>query len=138
MRVIITGTSHITDVGIVEKAVKASSFDVTEVVVSNQRGAEEFSEMYAARRGLPIRTCVPHVSKYHRASAVHCIRDMLEIADAMIYISTRVDPVAEAILPVAKRSKKPLFIYDATKKKPLNVNRRVSGGPRIKKTQLLE
>ena len=55
MKVIIAGSREITSYSIVEKAVRDSGFDITEVVSGTARGVDRLGEEYAKTAGIPIK-----------------------------------------------------------------------------------
>lgn len=55
MKVIIAGSRNITDLKIVEEAIAASMFDITEVVCGDCRGVDKLGEKWAKANGIPVK-----------------------------------------------------------------------------------
>lgn len=64
MRVIIAGSRDITDVAIVEMAIEASGFEITEVVSGGARGVDRIGEVWGLSRSIPCKVFLPRWDKY--------------------------------------------------------------------------
>lgn len=53
MRVIIAGSRDITDFSLIEKAVKNSGFNITEVISGGARGVDKLGEFWAKKHNIP-------------------------------------------------------------------------------------
>jgi hypothetical protein len=59
MKVIVAGSRGILDYSIVEKAIKASGFEVTEIVSGGARGVDQLGERWAREHDVAIRQFLP-------------------------------------------------------------------------------
>lgn len=55
MRVIVAGSRNIKEMALVEKAIAASGFKVTELVSGNARGVDLIGEVWAIVRNVPVK-----------------------------------------------------------------------------------
>lgn len=55
MKVVIAGSRYIKDYKLIEKAIKASGFEITEVVSGNAEGVDKLGERWAEEHGIPIK-----------------------------------------------------------------------------------
>lgn len=69
MRVIIAGSRDITDPDIVEEAIEASGFEITEVVSGGARGVDLNGMAWARRHGMDPKIFLPEWDKYPGKSA---------------------------------------------------------------------
>ena len=54
MRVIIAGSRGITDIRLLEQAMRQAGLDVTEVISGTARGVDQLGERWAEARGIPV------------------------------------------------------------------------------------
>lgn len=86
MRVIIAGSRSIASAEIVEKAIAASGFEVSEVVSGAARGVDRLGESWAGARGITVRRIEPDWQVYKRGAGPQRNREMAKTADALIAI----------------------------------------------------
>ena len=86
MKTIIAGSRNITDYSQVEAAVKAASWEVTEVISGGARGVDELGEWYATSNNIPLRIKPADWSRFGRAAGPIRNQEMAEIADALIAV----------------------------------------------------
>jgi hypothetical protein len=86
MRTIIAGSRSITDYAIVEAAVSASGFVVTEVLCGGAAGADELGAEWGRRNGVPVRVVPADWKRYGRAAGPKRNAEMVAQAEAVIAI----------------------------------------------------
>jgi hypothetical protein len=86
MKVIIAGSRGITSYSVVEAAVAASGFPVTEVVSGGARGVDELGEWYATQRGFPIKRFPANWGQFGRAAGPVRNETMAKYADALVAV----------------------------------------------------
>lgn len=133
MRTIIAGSREITDPSIVERAVAASSFKITEVVEGGARGVDKLGKEWAKKNGIQVTTFPANWKDTKRAGAVVKKRknewtgkmeeydaaagsfrneQMASYADALIAIQTGGDtPGTQNMISLAKKYQLKVFVY---------------------------
>ena len=86
MKVIIAGGRKIIDYSLVEKAVKESGFDITEVVSGKARGVDLLGETWAVHHNLPVKLFPADWTKYRNGAGPIRNKQMAEYADALIVV----------------------------------------------------
>ena len=86
MKTIIAGSRILRDPKLVEAAVKASGFHITEVVSGEAAGIDQLGEKWAAVNGLPVKRFVPKWKTHGKAAGPIRNRAMAEYAQALIAI----------------------------------------------------
>ncbi len=84
MRVIIAGSRSINDYPLLERTIKRSGFDVTEVVSGGAYGVDHLGERYAFENNLPLHTFTAEWDKYGKSAGYRRNIQMSENADALI------------------------------------------------------
>lgn len=85
MKVIIAGSRGITDYAIVERAIRESGFQITEVVSGTARGVDRLGERWAAEHGIPVAP-FPADWKIGKNAGILRNAQMAEYAEAAIII----------------------------------------------------
>ena len=70
MRVIIAGSRTITDAALVEKAVKESGFEITEVVSGCASGVDTLAISYGFEHNIPVKKFPADWKKYSKAAGM--------------------------------------------------------------------
>jgi hypothetical protein len=86
MRVIIAGSRTITDPKVIEEAVAASGFVITEVVCGGANGADTLGKDWAVLRGIPVKMFPADWDTYGKAAGPIRNAQMAEYADQAICI----------------------------------------------------
>jgi hypothetical protein len=84
MKVIIAGSRDFNDYDKIKAGVKASGFDITEVVSGGASGADKLGEKYAEEHGIPITIFPAEWGKYGRSAGPRRNGIMADYADALI------------------------------------------------------
>ena len=129
MKTIIAGDREIKDLKLIEKAVKKSGFEITEVVSGAARGVDTLGEEWAKKHKIAIKQfpadwsnltaegAVVKVNSYGRKYNVNAgfIRneEMAKYADALIAIQTN-GPTSgtQSMIKLAKKYKLKIYIYE--------------------------
>ena len=86
MRVVICGSRGIGSVELIDKAVKMSGFEVTEVISGTASGPDTFAIEWAEKNGIPVVRMPADWNKYGRSAGFKRNKEMVDIADAVIAI----------------------------------------------------
>lgn len=111
MRTIIAGSRTIKDYSVVEKAVKASGFTITEVVSGNAAGVDKLGECYGANHNISVSLFPANWNQYGRSAGPIRNREMAENADALIAIWDGVSRGTKNMIDVARKLKLKVFVY---------------------------
>lgn len=113
MRVIIAGSRDLEDMGIniVENAVNASGFDVTEVVSGTARGADQMGELWASVEAIPVTQFPANWAKFgKRAGSIRNLK-MARNADAVIAIWNGRSKGTKNMIETAETLKLKVYIH---------------------------
>lgn len=86
MKVIIAGSRTVTDLAIIETAIRKADFPITEVVSGGARGVDTLGEEYAKKNGIPIKRFPANWDKYGKSAGYKRNVQMAEYADALIAV----------------------------------------------------
>lgn len=86
MRTIIAGSRTITDPNVIEEAVKASGFIITEVVCGGAAGVDTLGKDWAVLRGIPVKTFMADWETHGKAAGPIRNEEMAKYADQVICI----------------------------------------------------
>jgi hypothetical protein len=86
MKVIIAGSRKIKNYDLVEKAIKDSGFEVTEILSGCAGGVDELGEQYAARYNIKISYFPANWSTYGKGAGMIRNYEMSKIADALVAV----------------------------------------------------
>ncbi len=109
MRVIVAGGRDVTDYALVEAAIEASGFQITEVVSGGARGADTFGEEWARRHGIPFVRFPAEWHKYGRSAGVLRNQQMAAYADALVAVPTG-GPGTRNMILEAQRARIPIYV----------------------------
>ena len=84
MRVVIFGSRGITDMAILEQAIKQASFHITTIISGGAKGADALGEAYANAHNIPLEIYKPDWKKYGRKAGPLRNEQMAKLADAGI------------------------------------------------------
>lgn len=86
MKVIIAGSRSIVSLGVVNKAVKDSGFNITEIVSGHAKGTDKLGEQYGLLNQIPVKVFPADWDKYGKAAGPMRNRKMADYADAAIIV----------------------------------------------------
>jgi len=111
MKIIIAGSRKFDDHAhhLIRYAVHLSGFDVTEVVSGGAEGIDEYGEIWAESKTIPV--CVFKADWQKHGKKAGPIRNgqMAEYGDALIAIWDGVSPGTKDMIAQMKRRRKPVF-----------------------------
>jgi hypothetical protein len=102
-RTIIAGSRSLTDYELVEAAVEASGFTITEVISGAARGIDQLGERWAEAHGVPVRRFPANWEEHGRAAGPIRNREMIAVADTLIAIWNG-SPGTEDVIRQARRA----------------------------------
>lgn len=86
MKVIVAGSRNICDYHTVEKAIKESGFEITELVSGGARGVDAVGESWARRYEIPFKVFPAQWSKFKLEAGPIRNAQMAEYAEALIAV----------------------------------------------------
>jgi len=116
MKVIIAGSRTITDYTQVEAAVKASGFDITQVISGHALGVDMLGEMYAVKHKIPF---VRFPAKWRvkgrldKGAGKKRNRKMLTVADALVAIWDGASLGTAHMVVISRHKGIPVFLFIA-------------------------
>ena len=117
MKVIIAGSQAINSMEVVEAAIAASGFTITEVVCGKARGVDTCGEEWAKAHGIPV---TPFEANWYpdgpggrldRSAGLQRNTQMGLYAEALIAIWTGVSPGTAHMINFMRRCGKPVFVH---------------------------
>ena len=129
MKVAIVGDRNVKDYSVIEKAVKQSGFDITEVVSGGANGVDSLAERWASDNGIPckvfkadwnnieVKGSVVAVNKwgrkYNKMAGFMRNQKIVDYAEAVIAIQPN-GPTSgtQDTIRKTKKTKKPLHYYE--------------------------
>jgi hypothetical protein len=115
MKVIIAGSRDLLDPALVEAAVMASGFTITEVVCGCARGIDTLGEFWALSNGIPVKHFPAQWEKYGRKSAGRIRNaEMAMYGEALIAITT-VTPGTANMIAIAGARGLPSYVHEVAK-----------------------
>ena len=96
MRVIIAGSRGITDIRLLDDAMRQAGLDVTEVVSGTARGVDQLGESWAEARGIPVTRFPARWERQGRSAGYRRNQTMVRYAAA--------DPLGGALVAVWDRA----------------------------------
>jgi hypothetical protein len=114
MKVIIAGSIHMPEhlYALIDYAVAASKFKITEVVSGTAKGADTLGELWAFQNNIPVKTFEPNWDKFGKAAGPIRNGQMKDYADAaIVFIWDRSRGSANMIAQM-KKANKPVFVVE--------------------------
>lgn len=111
MRTIIAGSRTVPDYSIVEEAIMESGFVITEVVSGTCRGPDKWGEVWARKRGIPIKCFEPEWQLKGRAAGILRNEEMGDYADALIAVWDGVSRGTKHMIDYAKKKGLRVFVW---------------------------
>ena len=112
MKVIISGSRNITDHDVLEQAIKASGFDITQVIEGGCRGVDRLARMWAERNRIP---CVTYRADWvHYGAKAGPIRnsEMADAGEALIAIPAWPSPGTRDMIRRATNKCLRLYVHE--------------------------
>jgi hypothetical protein len=103
MRTIIAGSRSITDYATVERAVRLSGIEITEVISGKARGPDLLGERWAKEHDVPVNSKPANWNKYGPSAGPIRNREMAEEADALVAVWDGVSKGTKDMIKVAKQ-----------------------------------
>lgn len=117
MKVIIAGSrcfTHPADYALVEMAVDASGFKITEIVSGMAKGIDTFAMRYGYRQGIKVRPFYAHWRQAGRLAGFDRNQQMADYAEALIAIWDGVSNGTRDMIEKARRKGIPVYVMDAS------------------------
>jgi threonine/homoserine efflux transporter RhtA len=111
MKVIIAGSRTIEDYLMVEAAVAASGFEITEVVSGNARGVDRLGEQWAFQRGILITRFIPNWDLLGKKAGHIRNAQMGEYADALIALWDGKSSGTKNMIDYMRIKKAPIYVH---------------------------
>jgi hypothetical protein len=111
VKVIVAGSRHIDDYSKVEKAIKDSGFDVTEVVSGCAYGVDTLGERWAEEHKVPVKHFVAYWRDYGNAAGPMRNAAMANYADALVLVWDGMSRGSKNMLARAREKKLPVYQY---------------------------
>ena len=86
MHTIIAGGRDITDIDLLNRAIRESGFVITEVVSGGSSGVDSLGEQWALANDIPVKQFIPAWEFYGRSAGPKRNQVMADYADALIAI----------------------------------------------------
>jgi hypothetical protein len=110
MKVIIAGSRSINDYKSIGQAIKASNFNITEVVCGCAIGVDRIGQTWAIANGISVKEMPADWNRYGRAAGPIRNAQMADYADAAIIIWDGKSPGSLNMIKEIKSRNKPYFI----------------------------
>lgn len=113
MKVIIAGSREGVTQEDVDVAVIMSGWDnqITEVVSGRARGADRFGEIWAGRRGIPIKQFPANWNKHGKAAGAIRNQQMAEYGDALVAIWDGKSRGTKIMIDMAEKRGIKVYVY---------------------------
>jgi predicted Rossmann fold nucleotide-binding protein DprA/Smf involved in DNA uptake len=108
---IIAGSRTIQDYAEVERAIKHSKFNISEVISGGARGVDKLGETYAYEHKIPLTIYRANWDKYGKRAGIFRNRVMATHADALIAVWDGQSNGTKHMIEVAKEYGLHVFIY---------------------------
>jgi hypothetical protein len=110
MKCIIAGSRTIADYATVEKAIKDSKYDITEVVSGTARGVDKLGELWAENNNIPIKRFPANWDVYGNAAGPIRNRQMAEYADCAVVVWDGSSRGSKHMINIMEKIGKPYFL----------------------------
>ena len=111
VKTIIAGSRAITDPAVVDDAISASSFDITEVVSGTAPGVDSLAEQWAAQNGIPVARFPADWNRYGRRAGPIRNSDMAAYGEALIAVWDGRSKGTRDMIRLARRRGLKVFVY---------------------------
>jgi hypothetical protein len=111
MKVIIAGSRGIKDEQAIFSAIKASEFEITEVVSGGADGVDRFGEKYANRYDIPLKVFPADWKKKKASAGIIRNAEMANYAEALIAVWDGTSRGTKNMIEVAQRKGLKVFVW---------------------------
>lgn len=111
MRTIIAGSRSITDYKVVESAVVASQFEITEVVSGGAKGVDILGEEYARQNNIPVKKFLPDWKKHGRKAGILRNCEMGDYAEALVAIWDGKSSGTKHMIDYSQKKNLKVYVY---------------------------
>ena len=111
MKTIIAGSRTISDYAVVADAVKASGFEVTEVVSGAAQGVDKLGEIYAQKNNVSLKRFPAEWDKYGKSAGYRRNEQMAEYAESLIAIWDGKSKGTKHMIDIATRKNLKVYIF---------------------------
>ena len=111
MKTIIAGSRSIEDFYLIDKAVLASGFEITEVVSGNARGVDRLGEQWALEHRVPVTKFPAEWDTYGKSAGMVRNAEMATYADAAVILWDGVSVGTSHMVEIAYQHGIEVFIY---------------------------
>lgn len=122
MKTIIAGSRNIVEYQSVLDAIKASGFEITEVVSGGARGVDSLGERYAKEKGIPLKVFPADWESYGRKAGIMRNTEMSCYADALIAVWNGDSPGTYNMLNQAKSKGLKIYVLKVKDSQDLKEN----------------
>jgi hypothetical protein len=112
MKVIIAGSRTINNIELVEKAIKESGFEITEVVCGCCEGVDTQGELWALKNGIPVKQFPADWKKFGKSAGPLRNKEMVNYGEALLAIHANNSKGTRHIIDYAKRKGIPVFVIE--------------------------
>ena len=110
MKVIIAGSRDLTDYTLVERAIQASGFSITEVVSGGCRGVDLLGEEWAKQHHVPVKRFLADWGRLGKSAGPLRNQQMAEYADALIALKLPISKGTQDMITRAKQQKLKVYV----------------------------
>lgn len=111
MKTIIAGSRGINDFAVINAAVQASKFEITEVVSGTAKGVDQEGEAWASLNDVPIKRFPAEWDTYGRAAGMKRNQAMADYADACIVVWDGRSPGSRNMINEAAKRGLKLYVH---------------------------
>jgi len=112
MKTIIAGSRGVTSLKVVEDAVNASGFTITEEVSGGARGVDTLGEQWAKTRNIPVKRFPAEWAKYGRSAGYKRNVQMGDYAEALVAIWANKSKGTGHMINIARERKLKVFVVE--------------------------
>ena len=114
MKTIVAGSRSIKSLQAVQDAVKASQFEITEVVSGGALGVDLLGEAWAKENEIPIKRFIPDWSRFGKSAGPKRNCEMADYSEALIALWDGESRGTKHMIEEAKRRGLKCFVFDAS------------------------
>lgn len=116
MKTIIAGSRTIVDINIVEKAIKDSGFDITEVVCGEARGVDSLGKKWAIHHNIPVASFPAAWDVHGRSAGFIRNREMAAYGEALIAIWDGKSKGTASMISLANKAGLTVYVHKEERK----------------------
>lgn len=115
MRVIIAGSRNITEQAVVDAAIAASGFEITQVISGNARGVDQLGETWAIARRISLKLFPAEWDLYGRSAGFRrnaaMVKFAAETGGALVAVWDGKSPGTKSTIDLAHKAGLQVYIY---------------------------